>query len=70
MMLATAEGTCSAPQIEFAKQPVGVEWFDHGLVFLRAIKGLSAVDAFGHAHNAAFGVLKLAQDATVGVANH
>ncbi|MGF1849098.1 pyridoxal kinase PdxY [Vibrio lentus] len=64
MMLATAEGTYLAqrPKLEFAKQPVGVGDLITGLFSAGLSKGLSTVDAFGHAHNAAFGVLKMTQD--------
>lgn len=64
MMLATKEGIYLAqrPHLEFEKQPVGVGDLISGLFTAGLVKGQSAKDAFQHAHNATYGVLKITQE--------
>ncbi|WP_076543179.1 pyridoxal kinase PdxY [Shewanella sp. UCD-KL21] len=60
MMLATKEGCyiSQRPQLEFVKQPVGVGDLISALFTASLVQGLSAVEAFEHATDACYGVLK------------
>ncbi|WP_261836840.1 pyridoxal kinase PdxY [Vibrio ishigakensis] len=64
MMLATEDGVYLAqrPHLEFAKQPVGVGDLISGLFTAGLVKGKSPKQAFEHAHNAAYGVLKVTHE--------
>ncbi|GEM77756.1 pyridoxal kinase PdxY [Vibrio superstes] len=64
MMLATVDGVYLAqrPHLEFAKQPVGVGDLITGLFTAGLTKGWEPKKAFEHAHNAAFGVLRVTQE--------
>ncbi|GEA61072.1 pyridoxal kinase PdxY [Vibrio comitans NBRC 102076] len=64
MMLATEEGAYLAqrPHLKFDKQPVGVGDLISGLFTAGLVKGMTPQDAFAHAHNAAYGVLKVTQE--------
>ncbi|ARD21264.1 pyridoxal kinase PdxY [Shewanella japonica] len=60
MMLATESGCyiTQRPQLEFDKQPVGVGDLISALFTGGLLNGMSEVDAFEHATNACYGVLK------------
>ncbi|MGZ9899350.1 pyridoxal kinase PdxY [Shewanella gaetbuli] len=61
MMLATQSGCylIQRPQLDFSLQPVGVGDLISALFTGGLLKGMSALEAFEHATNASFGVLKL-----------
>ncbi|MCL1065764.1 pyridoxal kinase PdxY [Shewanella olleyana] len=63
MMLATQQGCyiSQRPQLEFAKQPVGVGDLISALFTGGLLTGMSPVAAFEHATNASYGVLKETQ---------
>ncbi|WP_192022203.1 pyridoxal kinase PdxY [Shewanella sp. WPAGA9] len=63
MMLATESGCyiTQRPQLEFDKQPVGVGDLISALFTGGLLNGMSEVDAFEHATNACYGVLKETQ---------
>ncbi|MDA9555878.1 pyridoxal kinase PdxY [Vibrio sp.] len=60
MMLATKEGHYLAqrPHLDFDKQPVGVGDLISALFTGGLISGKSPMEAFEHAHNACYGILK------------